>query len=597
MQTLKKLFYILTPHERKRAIFLLIMISIMALLDMIGVASILPFMAVLTNPSLIETNLILNSMFQTSSIFGVESNQQFLFVLGIFVFVLLVISLVFKALTTYAQVRFAQMREYTIGKRLMEGYLYQPYSWFLNQHSADVGKNVLAEVSIVISKGITPLIELISKGMVTIAIIILLILADPKLSLIVGFSISISYIIIYYLIRNYLSRIGNKRLENNRIRFLSISEAFGATKEVKVAGLEQTYIKLFSDSSKICAKSLASSQMIAQLPRFFLEAIAFGGIMITVLFMTAKSGSFISSAPIISLYVFAGYRLMPAVQMIYASLTKLTFVGPSLDKLSDELKNLKPINEKYRNGVLSLKQSISLKNVDYSYPNSSRTALKNINLNIPAKSIVGLVGSTGSGKTTTVDIILGLLEVQNGTLEIDGKVITKQNLRSCQRSVGYVPQHIYLSDNTVASNIAFGVEPKDINQNLVEKASKIADLHNFVTKELPNQYQTTIGERGVRLSGGQRQRIGIARALYHNPQVIILDEATSALDYQTEKAVMDAVNKLSKNITIILIAHRLNTVKRCDKIFLLEKGELINEGTFEELIDKDKNFRITANYK
>ena len=597
MQTLKKLFYILTPHERKRAIFLLIMISIMALLDMIGVASILPFMAVLTNPSLIETNLILNSMFQTSSIFGVESNQQFLFVLGIFVFVLLVISLVFKALTTYAQVRFAQMREYTIGKRLMEGYLYQPYSWFLNQHSADVGKNVLAEVSIVISKGITPLIELISKGMVTIAIIILLILADPKLSLIVGFSISISYIIIYYLIRNYLSRIGNKRLENNRIRFLSISEAFGATKEVKVAGLEQTYIKLFSDSSKICAKSLASSQMIAQLPRFFLEAIAFGGIMITVLFMTAKSGSFISSAPIISLYVFAGYRLMPALQEIYASLTKLTFVGPSLDKLSDELKNLKPINEKYRNGVLSLKQSISLKNVDYSYPNSSRTALKNINLNIPAKSIVGLVGSTGSGKTTTVDIILGLLEVQNGTLEIDGKVITKQNLRSWQRSVGYVPQHIYLSDNTVASNIAFGVEPKDINQNLVEKASKIADLHNFVTKELPNQYQTTIGERGVRLSGGQRQRIGIARALYHNPQVIILDEATSALDYQTEKAVMDAVNKLSKNITIILIAHRLNTVKRCDKIFLLEKGELINEGTFEELIDKDKNFRITANYK
>ena len=543
------------------------MISIMALLDMIGVASILPFMAVLTNPSLIETNLILNSMFQASSIFGVENNQEFLFILGIFVFVLLVISLAFKALTTYAQVRFAQMREYSIGKRLMEGYLYQPYSWFLNRHSADVGKNVLAEVSIVISKGITPLIELISKGMVTIAIITLLILADPKLSLIVGFSISISYIIIFYLIRNYLSQIGNKRLENNRIRFLSVSEAFGATKEVKIAGLEQTYIKLFSDSSKICARSLASSQMIAQLPRFFLEAIAFGGIMITVLFMTAKSGSFISSAPIISLYVFAGYRLMPAVQMIYASFTKLTFVGPSLDKLSDELKNLKHVNEKNGDGVLSLKQSISLKNIHYNYPNSSRTALKNINLNIPAKSIIGLVGSTGSGKTTTVDIILGLLEAQKGTLEIDGRVITKQNLRSWQRSVGYVPQHIYLSDNTVASNIAFGVESKDINQNLVEKASKIADLHNFVTKELPNQYQTTIGERGVRLSGGQRQRIGIARALYHDPQVIILDEATSALDYQTEKAVMDAVNNLSKNITIILIAHRLNTVKDVIKYF------------------------------
>ena len=584
MQTLKKLFYILTPHERKRAIFLLIMISIMALLDMIGVASILPFMAVLTNPSLIETNLILNSMFQTSSIFGVESNQQFLFVLGIFVFVLLVISLVFKALTTYAQVRFAQMREYTIGKRLMEGYLYQPYSWFLNQHSADVGKNVLAEVSIVISKGITPLIELISKGMVTIAIIILLILADPKLSLIVGFSISISYIIIYYLIRNYLSRIGNKRLENNRIRFLSISEAFGATKEVKVAGLEQTYIKLFSDSSKICAKSLASSQMIAQLPRFFLEAIAFGGIMITVLFMTAKSGSFISSAPIISLYVFAGYRLMPAVQMIYASLTKLTFVGPSLDKLSDELKNLKPINEKYRNGVLSLKQSISLKNVDYSYPNSSRTALKNINLNIPAKSIVGLVGSTGSGKTTTVDIILGLLDAQHGTLEVDGTIINKKNIRAWQQSIGYVPQQIYLADETVAANIAFGVDPKDINQRAVENSAKIANLHEFVINELPLQYQTTLGERGVRLSGGQRQRIGIARALYHNPKVLILDEATSSLDNLTEKIIMEEINRLStKNITIILIAHRLTTVKNCDMIYILKNGKLKNQGTFEKL--------------
>jgi ABC-type multidrug transport system fused ATPase/permease subunit len=202
---------------------------------------------------------------------------------------------------------------------------------------------------------------------------------------------------------------------------------------------------------------------------------------------------------------------------------------------------------------------------------------------------------TGSGKTTIVDIILGLLEAQKGTLEIDGQVITEKNSRSWQRSIGYVPQHIYLADDTVAANIAFGVEPKDINRESVEKAAKIANLDEFVIEELPKQYETTIGERGVRLSGGQRQRIGIARALYHNPKVLVLDEATSALDNQTEKAVMDAINNLSKNITIILIAHRLSTVKKCDKIFLLEKGQLKNEGTFEELINIDENFRIRSN--
>ena len=236
MNTLKKLFSILAPHDRKRGVILLVLITIMSLLDMIGVASILPFMAVLTNPDIVESNLILNSIFQALSIFGVENNQQFLFVLGILVFFVLVVSLVFKAFTTYAQVFFAQMSEYSLGKRLMEGYLNQPYSWFLNRHSADFEKNVLSEVSIVTSNGITPLIELISKSMVTISIIILLIIADPKLSLIAGFSLSISYVIIFYFVKGHLGRIGNKRLENNRKRFMAVSEAFGATKEVKVFG-------------------------------------------------------------------------------------------------------------------------------------------------------------------------------------------------------------------------------------------------------------------------------------------------------------------------------------------------------------------------
>tara|TARA_B100000780_G_C21124675_1_gene455956 strand:- start:571 stop:2361 length:1791 start_codon:yes stop_codon:yes gene_type:complete len=595
MQTFKKLLDLLTPYERKQASLLLFMILLMALLDMIGVVSIVPFMAVLTNPDLIETNLILNIMFQKSKMFGVENNQQFLFALGILVFMLLIISLAFKALTTYQQLRFVQMRQFSIGKRLVEGYLHQPYSWFLNRNSADLGKTILAEVSQVVGSGVKPLMELIAKGLVAIALITLLVLTDPKLALVIGSLFIGIYGLIFYFSSNYLNQIGKGRLKSNQLRFMSLSEAFGATKEIKVGGLEKVYIKRFSDSAQIFARTTASSQVLGQLPRFALEAVAFGGIILMILYLMLQKGSFNNALPIISLYVFAGYRLMPALQQIYASFTQLTFVGPSLEALSKDIKNLKPFNSNQDQGVLSLNKEITLKNIHYNYPNTSRTALKNINLIIHAKTTIGLVGSTGSGKTTTLDIILGLLEAQKGVLEVDGQVITKKNTRAWQRSIGYVPQHIYLADDTVAANIAFGKEPKDINQEAVEKASKIANLNEFVINELPNQYQTTIGERGVRLSGGQRQRIGIARALYHDPQVLILDEATSALDNLTEKAVMDAVNNLSKNKTIILIAHRLSTVKKCDKIFLLEKGEIRNEGTFDELIKVNDNFRITAN--
>ena len=595
MQTIKKLLYLLSSKERKSAFFLLLMIFLMALLDMIGVASILPFMAVVTNPGLIETNIFLKNLFNYLNIFGVENNQHFIFTLGIMVFILLIVSLVFKAFTTYVQTRFVMMREYTISKRLVEGYLQQPYSWFLDRHSADLGKNILSEVAGVVANCVKPLIELIAKGMITISLITLLLIANPKLAIIVGVSLGAAYSLIFYFIRNFLNRIGDERLKNNQLRFATISEAFGAAKEVKVAGLEQTYIKRFSDSAKVFAKNQASAAVLGQLPRFALEAIAFGGIMLVILFFIRQTGNLNNALPLISLYVFAGYRLMPALQQVYVSFTKLTFFSSGLDNVYNDLRNLKSFNSDQKEDFLFLNKSIELKNIFYSYPNASRATLQDISLTIPAKTTVGLAGVTGSGKTTTVDIILGLLEVESGTLEIDGQVISKKNSRTWQRSIGYVPQNIYLSDDTVARNIAFGEDSGKIDQKAVEKASKIANLHNFVMDELPNQYYTTIGERGVKLSGGQRQRIGIARALYKNPQVLILDEATSALDNLTERAVMDAVNNLHKNITIILIAHRLSTVKKCDKIFLLDKGKIKNSGTFEQLVKVDENFSMNVN--
>lgn len=587
MQNFKKLFYILTPYERKQSILLFLMILIMAFLDMIGVASILPFMAVLTNPSIIETNVILNLIFETSRVFGVKNNQHFLFFGGFLVLFILIVSLTFKALTSYMQIRFGQMRQYSISKRLMEGYIRKPYSWSLNKNSSEIGKNILDEVSVVVGVGIFESLQFLAKGSITIFIIILLILVDPKLALLVGFTLCSLYGLIYYFLRSNLIKIGKKRFSNNESRFKIISEAFNATRDVKVSGLEQIYTDRYAQCAESYAKISTHSEIIKQLPRYFLEAIVFGGIMLILIYLIGKTGNLNSSLPILSLYVFAGYRLMPAVQVVYASSTQLSFVSPSIDKLYDEIKKINldepnKLNEDQK--ILKVYNSIDLKNISYNYPKASRTTLKNINLSIPVKKTVGLIGTTGSGKTTIVDIILGLLEVQKGTLEVDGQIITKQNLRSWQRSIGYVPQSIFLADDTLAANIAFGVEPKDINQEAVEKAAKIANLHDFVSDELPKKYQTKIGERGIRLSGGQRQRIGVARALYNNPQVLILDEATSALDNQTEQAVMDAINNLGKDITIILIAHRLNTVKNCDIIFKLEKGTLSSHGTYDEII-------------
>jgi len=560
----------------------------MALIEMLGVASILPFVSVLTNPDIIETNLYLNKLFKFSAKFGVENTQQFLFVLGIGVFILLVFSNLTKAFTAYMQVRFIQMREYTITKRLVTSYLHQPYSWFINKNSSELGVNILSEVGLIIGKGLRPMVELFAKSAVVITIIILLVLVDKKVASIVGIFFITSYGIIFYLVRQYLNRLGNTRLEKNQRRFKSIAESFGGIKSVKFAGLEQVYSKNFSKHSLVYSKAQISAQLTSILPRFFLEIVAFGTVIIIILYNMLQLNSLVNILPVISLYIFAGYRLIPALQQIYVSFTQVGFVSPAIDRLYRDASSIKPHNSIQDNEILSFNDKISLKDINFSY-NSSHITLKNINLTINSKSIVGFIGPTGSGKTTIIDIILGLLEPQKGTLEVDGKIISSKNIRAWQKSIGYVPQNIYLIDDTIAANIAYGIKAEEIDMKAIEKASKIANLDSFVLNELPKQYETLVGEGGVRLSGGQKQRIGIARALYHNPQILIFDEATNALDNKTEQAVMDVVNNLSKNITIILIAHRLNTLKKCDKIFIVKNGQIKKKVTFKQLIDMDEN--------
>jgi len=595
MSTIRKLYDLLNFNERKQTKLLLSMIIVMALLDMLGVASVMPFMAVAANPNLIETNFFLSFAYDYLQNFGIISKDQFLFFLGFSMLFILIFSLMFKALTTFVQLRFTLMREYTIGRRLVEGYLHQPYEWFLHRHSADLGKNILSEVGVVIGSVLLPILTIISQGAVSIALFILIIIADPYLALSISAILIISYLLVFGLLKSRLSRIGLERAQSNEARYTALNEAFGATKEVKIGRLEQTYLNRFSKPAKIYATSHASASVMGQIPRYFLEAVAFGGMIVLVLVLMSRSNGFANSIPILVLYAFAGYRLMPALQQIYISFTQVRFGIPSLNILHNDLIKLKEYQQIHNNDIMSLNKNLSLKNIYFNYPKTNHRALENFSLSISAFSRIGIVGVTGSGKTTAVDLIMGLLEAQNGSLEVDGVIINKSNVHSWQKSIGYVPQQIFLSDDTIASNIAFGVDKLNINMSQVESAAKISNLHEFIIDELPENYNSKVGERGVRLSGGQRQRIGIARALYHQPQVLILDEATSALDNMTEKAVMEAMDNLGRNITIILIAHRLNTVKNCDKIFIMEKGKIESQGTYNELNKSSKIFQKLIN--
>ena len=585
MHYFHKIFKLLKKSERKKFIMLIVLSLVMSLIDMIGIASILPFMAVLGNMDLLETNTFLNLFFQSVEVIGITEEQQFIYFLGLLVFLLLMFSLIFKSLTLYLQIRFVYRQEHSIGMMLIERYLHQSYSWFLNQNISELGKNILSEVSIVINQFLMTLIHLISNTFVVLVLLLMLIYIDPLVAFTAIISLSILSGFIFIFAKSYLDLIGKKRLASNQVRFSTIIEALAAFKEIKIGGLKDIYINRFGKDSKNFANYQTSANVISRLPRFGVEALAFGGMLLLLLFLINQKNSISSALPILALYALAGYRVIPALQQAYSSVTQMRYSVSSLNQLyKDFIHITESKQESFVDAKkLSFNKVIRLNNINYNYPNSSSFNLRNMNIEIKAGSKVAFIGSTGSGKTTTIDLILGLLQTNSGSLEVDNNIITDSNRRAWQKNIGYVPQNIYLADDTVASNIAFGIDHKKIDYKAVERAAKIASIHEFIINDLPKKYETNVGERGIRLSGGQLQRIGIARAFYHNSKVIILDEATNALDDITEQSVMDAIYSLDDDLTIILIAHRLNTIKKCDQIFLLEKGEVKAQGTYEEL--------------
>lgn len=591
----RKILDVLDKKERRNAVVLFAMMLIMGVLDVIGVGSIMPFISVVADPGSIESNGYLRYLYERLSF---SSANTFTLFLGVMVFALVLGSLAFKALTHFVMARFAHMRNFTLSRRLLGGYLQRPYRFFLNRHSADLATSVLNEVQQIVVSILFPAVNLLAHGIVTLFLTALVVAVNPAVAAYAVLFLGGSYALIYLSLRSYNSRIGDERLESNKERFRIAQESFGGVKEVKVLGLEKAYLNRFSIPAKRYSNAQAANQIILQVPRFALEALVVGGMLVLLLsLIELEDGNLADVIPILALYAFAGIRLMPSLQQVYASVTSLRYAQSSLIKLHSDLTETDRVlsskteyEELDSRDILHMVSSIRLEQLWYCYPNTEKPAIKGMNLEIPAGTTVALVGSTGAGKTTVVDIILGLLEPQSGELKVDGVQVDREMSQAWRNNIGYVPQNIFLIDDTVAANIAFGVPENQVDYEAVKRAGQMAELHDFVVKETPRGYETLVGDKGVRLSGGQRQRIGIARALYHDPDVLLLDEATSALDNLTEEAVMNCVHSFAKRKTIIMIAHRLTTVRRCNTIFVLDDGKVAESGSYEELIENDSIF-------
>jgi len=594
LATFKKIMVLLALEGRSRLYWLVAAVVLMAFLDMVGVASIFPFLNVISDPAVIQQNEKLRWAYET---FAFKSTDAFLISLGMLSFVILIMNNALRAAISVALIRFSHYKRYVLSKALAEKYLYEPYAFFLNRNTSELTTYLVSEIARVVTGVLIPCLQVFARATMALCIVGLLIVIDPFVALIIIGIIGAGYAGVFAFVKKMLGVVGEGLTEFSKKIYKALHEAFGGIKDIKISGKESAFIDNFAGSVKAISECYCRQFMIFQLPRYAFEILVFGGILFAAIYVAVIQGQYATVVPIVGLYAFAAYRLMPTLQQIYQDVSYMRSSLPALDAVYADFAactgtaQREPVSVEQR---LTFTKDIRFHDITYRYPNAEQAVLDHFDLTIEAKTTIGLVGGSGAGKTTLIDVLMGLLRPEHGELVADGQKISDANLRRWQANIGYVPQSIYLCDDTVTRNIAFGVRDVDIDHAAVEAAAKMANIHDFVTKEMPEGYETMVGDRGVRLSGGQRQRIGIARALYHDPSLLVFDEATSALDGITEDAILEAIYNLAHKKTIILIAHRLSTVKECDVIHVLERGKLAGKGTYKELMMSNRQFREMA---
>ena len=450
-------------------------------------------------------------------------------------------------------------------------------------------KKIATETLRVTGAVLVPLVHVNAKIVLAVLLSISIFIYDPTVA-IIGLSLfAFTYFIIFRGVRMRLAKYGEAVSDVNESRFRLMNEGFGGIKDVLILGRDNDFIKRFNITGNILAHSQGSSTALIQAPRYLMELIAFGSMIALILYLiVSHNGNLGMILPILSVYAIGSIKLLPAFQQIYSSFAVIRANIAAFESIQYDLNNsfkTNPSIQKIDQSYLNPNKSICIENVTFSYPNKEEPALNNLNMLIPVNSVIGIVGPSGSGKSTLIDILLCLIKPQQGQLKIDNIIINDQNSRSWQNTIGFVAQNIFLSEGTIAENIAFGIPKNEIDFNQIHKALTLAHLNDLI-ESLEKGVHTKVGERGIQLSGGQRQRIGIARALYHKAEVLVFDEATSSLDGITEKMIMEAIHDFSGKKSIILIAHRLKTVQKCDKIFFIDKGKVVDNGTYEELIEK-----------
>lgn len=592
----RNIFALLTPAQKRRFFYLQFLVVAMSVTEIFGVASIIPFMTLVGDMDQLKQDTIIAQIYQAS---GIASESEFVFLLGLGVLIMLFISSVLSMFTIWRLLMFANKIGMEIADRLYSHYLKQDWLFHASGSSAQLTKKIATEITRVIAGILMPLMHMNAKIVFSLLMSISLFLYDPKVA-ITGLSVfAIAYFFLFRVVRMRLYRNGLTLSEVNERRFRLMNEGFGGIKDILLLGRDSNLINNFYETGLKFAYSNGNNATLSQVPRYFMELVAFGSMILLILYLLVNhSGNLGIILPILSVYALASIKLLPSLQQIYTSFAIIRANIAAFESIKDDLIDSVPTKKTpmaTNTNHLSPKKNISLENVSFQYPGKLDLAISNVNISIEANSLVGIVGPSGSGKSTLIDILLGLIKPNQGQLKIDNIIVNNENRRSWQNTIGFVAQSIFLSEGTIAENVAFGVPDDQINLNQVEQALKLAHLTELV-RDLEDGIHTKVGERGVKLSGGQRQRIGIARALYHRAEVLIFDEATSSLDGITEKMIMEAIHDFSGKKTIILIAHRLKTIEKCDNIFFIDEGRIDDQGTYQELIERNEHFKKMADH-